>query len=111
MKEKLKEGMAIIHESYDNLGKEIGNVRSEAVEIEKAINKVGNARSTKMRNLQSRANDIGNMAGISLDKQKELLDGQSKTLEGLRSLTKFQSQALEESGGTLQQLADFSRKQ
>ena len=51
----------------------------------------------KMENLQSRADDIGEVAGQSLDKQKQLLDGQSTALEGLQFLTKFQSQALEES--------------
>ncbi|CAK9138616.1 unnamed protein product [Ilex paraguariensis] len=111
MREKLQEGMAMLHDSYDNLGQEITNLKNEAVEIEKEINKVGDAMSSKMESLQTKADDIGNMAGISLDKQKQLLDGQSLGLEGVHYLTKFQSQALEESRGTLQQLAEFGHKQ
>ena len=53
--------------------------------------------STKIGNLQSKADDIGNIAGISLDKQQQLLDGQSTALKGLQILTKFQTEALEES--------------
>lgn len=40
---------------------------------------------------------FGNTAGISLEKQNQLLDGQSLALEGLQGLTKFHFQALEES--------------
>ncbi|KAK6926171.1 hypothetical protein RJ641_007890 [Dillenia turbinata] len=111
MKEKMEEGMAMLHESYSGLRKEIGVLKDEAIEIEKEINNVGKAMSLKMENLQSKADDIGNMAGISLDKQKQLLDGQSVAIEGLQFLTKFQSQALEESRVTLQQLAEFGHKQ
>ena len=50
-----------------------------------------------MDNLKSKAEDIGNMAGISIDKQQQLLEGQSTALEELNSLTEFQSKALEES--------------
>lgn len=53
--------------------------------------------STKMNSLQNKADDIGNVTEISLEKQKELLEGQSEALAGLQSLTKFQVQALEES--------------
>lgn len=97
MKENLAEGMALLQNSYDNLGVEIINLRNEAAEIEKEIGKVGDAMFSKMSILQNKADDIGNMAGTSLDKQKQLLDGQSVALEGLHFLTKFQSQALEES--------------
>ena len=37
------------------------------------------------------------MAGVSLSKQQELLDAQSIALNGLHSLSKVQSEALEES--------------
>lgn len=97
MKEKLEEGMAMVHESYHVLGKGIHSLQDETVEIEKKIGIVGEAMSTKMSKLQSKADDIGNVAEISLEKQKELLHGQSEALDGLESLTKFQSQALEES--------------
>ena len=97
MKEKFEEGMAMIQGSYNNLGLEIDKLRNDAVEIENEISRVGNTMTLKMENLQSRADDIGEVAGQSLDKQKQLLDGQSTALEGLQFLTKFQSQALEES--------------
>ncbi|KAL2236797.1 protein GAMETE EXPRESSED 1 isoform X1 [Sesamum indicum] len=111
MKENLAQGMALLKDSYENLGVEIVNLRNEAVEIEKEIGKVGDAMFSKMTTLQSKADDIGNIAGTSLDKQKQLLDGQSVALEGLHFLTKFQSQALEESRVTLQKLVEFGQKQ
>ncbi|XP_047974153.1 protein GAMETE EXPRESSED 1-like [Salvia hispanica] len=111
MKENLAQGMALLQNSYENLGEDIVKLRAEAAEIEMEIEKVGDAMSSKMSLLQSKADNIGNMAGTSLDKQKELLDGQSVALEGLNFLTKFQSQALEESRLTLQTLAEFGHKQ
>lgn len=97
MRDKLEAGMTMLQESYKNLGNDIEKLRNEAIEIENEINKVSNVMSIKMQNLQHKADDIGNVAGLSLDKQKQLLDGQSTALEGLDFLTKFQSQALEES--------------
>ncbi|XP_073284947.1 protein GAMETE EXPRESSED 1-like isoform X2 [Primulina huaijiensis] len=111
MKDSLEEGMVVIQNSYNNLGLEITNLKNEAVEIEKEIGRVGDAMFSKMITLQSKADDIGNMAGTSLDKQKQLLDGQSVALEGLHFLTRFQSQALEESRVTLEKLAEFGHKQ
>ncbi|KAA8546520.1 hypothetical protein F0562_002741 [Nyssa sinensis] len=111
MKEKLDEGMATLHDSYDNLGQQIINFRNEAVEIEKEIVKVGDAMSSKMKTLQVKADDIGNLAGESLHKHKKLLDGQSVALEGLETIRKFQSQAIEESRNTLQDLAEFGQRQ
>nr|DAD39997.1 TPA_asm: hypothetical protein HUJ06_014320 [Nelumbo nucifera] len=111
MKDILEGGMAMLHESYQSLGQEVEKLRSETVEIEREINKVGDSMSLKMKNLQDKADDIGDIAGLSLDKQKQLLDGQFVALEGLDFLTKFQSQALEESRATLQKLAEFGQKQ
>ncbi|KAL2499071.1 Protein GAMETE EXPRESSED 1 [Abeliophyllum distichum] len=111
MKEKLDEGISMLHDSYDNLGIEINNLRDETVEIEKEIGKVGEEMFSKMSTLQIKADDIENMTGNSLDKQKQLLDAQRVALEGLQFLTKFQSQALEENRGTLQQLAEFGKNQ
>ncbi|KAL3651015.1 hypothetical protein CASFOL_007418 [Castilleja foliolosa] len=111
MNENLEAGMGLIRDSYESLGVEIVNLRNEAVEIEKEIGKVGDAMVSKMSVLQSKADDIGEIAGTSLDKQKQLLDGQSVALEGLHFLTKFQSQALEESRVTLEKLAEFGHKQ
>ncbi|KAJ4957037.1 hypothetical protein NE237_013820 [Protea cynaroides] len=111
MKEKLDEGMALLHESYQTLGQDIENLRNEAVAIEREINEVGESMTSKMTSLQNTADNIGSVAGTSLEKQKQLLDGQSTALEGLNFLTNFQSQALEESRATLQKLAEFSHKQ
>ncbi|XP_052195520.1 protein GAMETE EXPRESSED 1 [Diospyros lotus] len=111
MKHKLEESMATLHESYRNVVGEVSKLKNEAAEIEKEIGRVGDAMASKMNTLQSKADDIGDMAGISLDKQKTLLDGQSVAIEGLQFLTTFQSQALEESRGTLQKLAELGDKQ
>ncbi|PSS00287.1 Protein GAMETE EXPRESSED 1 like [Actinidia chinensis var. chinensis] len=111
MKNKLEESMAVLHESYNNVVQEISSLKDEAAEIEKTIGKVGDAMALKMNTLQSKAEDIGTMTGLSLDKQKQLLDGQSVALDGLQFLSKFQSQALEESRGTLQQFAELRSKQ
>ncbi|KAI3462200.1 hypothetical protein Pfo_018863 [Paulownia fortunei] len=111
MKERLDEGMTMLHDSYDNLGAEITNLKDETVEIEKEIGRVGEAMFSKMTTLQTKADDIENITGNSLDKQKQLLDSQAAALEGLRILTTFQSQALEESRGTLQQLSEFGKRQ
>ncbi|THG21931.1 hypothetical protein TEA_009203 [Camellia sinensis var. sinensis] len=110
-KDKLEESMAKLHESSNKVGEEISNLKNQAIEIEEEISKVGNAMSSKMNTLQQRADDIGNMAGISLEKQKQVLDGQSLAFEGLKSLTKFQLQALEENRGTLQEFAELGNRQ
>ncbi|XP_077230959.1 gamete expressed protein 1 [Tasmannia lanceolata] len=111
MKAKMEAGMEYLHESYESLGHGMEKLRTEAMEIEREIGEVGDSMSFKMLNLQSRADDIGNVAGMSLDKQKELLEGQTVALEGLSFLTKFQSQALEESRATLQNLVESGHKQ
>lgn len=97
MREKLQAGIAMLHESHQNLGRDMEKLRNEAIQIEAEINEVGNAMSLKMKHLQNKADNIGDIASLSLDKQKQLLDGQSTALEGLDFLTKFQSKALEES--------------
>ncbi|XP_019191886.1 PREDICTED: protein GAMETE EXPRESSED 1-like [Ipomoea nil] len=111
MKEKLAEGIEMVHQSYTSLDKEMNELKNEAEEIEKEIGKVGEEMFSKMRTLQVKADDIENIAGVSLDKQKELLNGQSAALDGIQILNKFLSQALEESRGTLQQLAEIGHKQ
>ncbi|XP_031107502.1 protein GAMETE EXPRESSED 1-like [Ipomoea triloba] len=111
MKEKLAEGIAMVQQSYTSLDKEMNELKNEAEEIEKEIGKVGEEMFSKMRTLQGKADDIENIAGVSLDKQKELLNGQSAALEGIRILNTFLSQALEESRGTLQKLAEIGHKQ
>ncbi|XP_073006273.1 protein GAMETE EXPRESSED 1 [Typha latifolia] len=111
MREKLESGMARLEESYEILGNEMDKLKKEAMDIEKEIKVVGNSMSSKMQDLQSTANDIGDAAGMSLEKQKRLLDGQAVALEGLDILRKFQSQALEESRETIQKLAELGQKQ
>ena len=51
----------------------------------------------QVQNLQGKTDDITEMAKISVDKQQELLQGQSKAIKGLQSLATFLSQALQES--------------
>ncbi|XWS36711.1 hypothetical protein CRYUN_Cryun20dG0109300 [Craigia yunnanensis] len=111
MKSKLEEGMATLNHSYKNLGERLNDIKDETVEVEKKINEVGNTMSEKLTTLQSRADDIGKMTGISLDNQRQLLDKQSTALEGLQSITEFQSQALAESRASLKELAEFGHKQ
>ncbi|CAN4126344.1 unnamed protein product [Withania somnifera] len=111
MKESLHENMAIVHESYSNLDHGIDGLRTKTEGIEDEIVKVGDEMSSRMDKLQSKADDIGNIAGQALNKQKQLLDGQSKALDGLQRLSQFQSQALEESRGTLEQLVQFGHEQ
>uniref|UniRef100_A0A7N0VJJ6 Protein GAMETE EXPRESSED 1 n=1 Tax=Kalanchoe fedtschenkoi TaxID=63787 RepID=A0A7N0VJJ6_KALFE len=111
MKEKLEEGMEMVHDAYVNLGQGIDKLKEETVEIEKEISTMSGEMSAKMEKLQSKADDIESIAGVSLDKQKMLLDGQSEALKGLQFLTKFQSLALEESRNSLQKLAEFGHKQ
>ncbi|PON71756.1 gamete expressed protein [Trema orientale] len=72
------------NDSYSHLGQEIDNLRNEAAEIEKEISRVGDEMSMKMKFLQSKADDIGDIAGISLDKQQQPLDGQTTALNDLQ---------------------------
>ncbi|KAG7551507.1 hypothetical protein ISN45_Aa06g021780 [Arabidopsis thaliana x Arabidopsis arenosa] len=51
------------------------------------------------------------MEKSSLEKQQKLLDGQSVALDGIQFLTRFQSEALQESRNTLQRLKEFSQEQ
>ncbi|KAF5802589.1 hypothetical protein HanRHA438_Chr06g0270311 [Helianthus annuus] len=111
MSERIYEGMSMLNESDNKLGEEMVSLRSEAVEIEKEIGKVGDAMFMKMNSLQSKANDIENITETSLDRQKQLLESQSSTLKVLRTVTRFQSQALEESRGSLQQLIKLGQSQ
>ncbi|KAI3693127.1 hypothetical protein L6452_32957 [Arctium lappa] len=111
MNERLDEGMLMLNESANKLGEEMNNLRNEAVEIEKEIGKVGDAMFMKMDTLQIKADDIENIAETSLDKQKQLLDSQTAALEALHAMTSFQSEALEESRGTLQWLIELSHNQ
>lgn len=97
MRERLNEGMSMLHDSYHNLGAEILNLKEGTAEIEKEIGIVGEAMFSRMTTLQNKADDIESLTGTSLDNQKQLLHTQTAALDGLRILTTFQSRALEES--------------
>ncbi|XP_019444829.1 PREDICTED: protein GAMETE EXPRESSED 1-like [Lupinus angustifolius] len=111
MKKNLEDGMAMLKDSYNYLGQEIDKLKDEAIEIEKEVTKVGDAMSIKMTSLHDKAEDIGNMAGISLDKQQQVLDGQFMALKGLNSLSEIQSKAIEESSKTLQHFTEYGHRQ
>ncbi|GJT04112.1 protein gamete expressed 1 isoform X1 [Tanacetum coccineum] len=111
MNERLDEGMTMLNESANKLGEEMNNLRNEAVEIEKEVGKVGDAMFKKMDTVQNKADDIENIAETSLNRQKQLLESQSSALEILQTVTTFQSQALEESRGTLQKLIELGHNQ
>lgn len=97
MRAKMESGMAALQASYENLGEGMEKLKEEALVIEKEIFSIVDSMSLKMQKLQSRADDIGTIAGSSLEKQKQLLEVQSEALEGVNFLKKFQTQALEES--------------
>ncbi|EOY02272.1 hypothetical protein QUC31_018263 [Theobroma cacao] len=111
MNDQLKEGLTMLVGANKNLVHEIDNLKNEAISIENEISKVGNAMSSSINNLQRTAHDIGNTAGISLDKQRQLLEGQSTAVEGVQYMIRFQSEALEESRNALQQLPEYEQKQ
>ncbi|XP_076900393.1 protein GAMETE EXPRESSED 1-like [Bidens hawaiensis] len=111
MNVRLDEGITMLNESANKLGEEMSKLRNEVVEIEKEVGKVGDAMFMKMDALQSKADDIENITETSLDRQKELVESQRAFLEVLRDVTTFQSQALEESRGTLQQLIILGQSQ
>ncbi|KAK1263451.1 Protein GAMETE EXPRESSED 1 [Acorus gramineus] len=111
MKEGLVSGMAVLRESYESLGDGIEKLKGEAMKIEGEIIGVRDSMLVKMESLHDKADDIGNVTGTSLEKQRQLLEGQSVALEGIEFLTKFLSKALEESRETLEKLTEFGHKQ
>lgn len=97
VKGKLIQGMTMLHDSCDNMGVEIDKLKYGAVEIENEIGKMGDQMFLKMKYLENKADDVGNITGISLDKQNELVKGQFVAVEGVKLLTNFMSLSLEES--------------
>jgi len=97
MREKIDTGMARVEESYKSLGNGMDKLKEETRYIHKEIKSVGDSMSSKMKDLQSKADDIGSVVGKSLENQKQLIEGQSRAMEGLNNLHSFQEQALEES--------------
>ncbi|CAN8255280.1 unnamed protein product [Cochlearia groenlandica] len=97
MGEALRNGMEMFNDAYTQIEEGVETLKANTNEIEGEISLLGNSISSKMSDLQSKTDDIGAMAGNSLDKQKELLDGQSVALDGLQFLTRFQTEAMQES--------------
>eukprot|EP01018_Ginkgo_biloba_P016177 Gb_10231 [translate_table: standard] len=111
MQKTLDSSLADLQNSYVSLGEGIGFLQKITTETQNQITEVGDAMSSKLENLQTKADDIGNVVAMSLDQQKKLLDGQSLALQGLDNLTQFQAEAFEESRLSLQRLADGARQQ
>ena len=97
MKETTVEGMTLLHNSFKNLDLEVDKFEHEAIEIENEIAKMDDEVSSKMKFLQSKADNIGNITAVSINVQTELLEGQSSALEGVQQLSNFLTRALEES--------------
>ncbi|XP_074339907.1 protein GAMETE EXPRESSED 1-like [Apium graveolens] len=111
MVETIEEGMIMLRDSHNKLDQDISLLGSKTVDIQNHIIRVGDAMSSKMNILQSTAEDIGNVTEVTLDRQNELLAGQSAAVEGLRRLNDFMSLSLEESKVIMQQLAEFGHRQ
>lgn len=97
MSDAVKTSMIRLHDSYESLGKGMDGLMKEAEEIEKDVMFVGETMLNKMLDLQITADNIENVAGSSLERQMELLDGQVATIEGLDSLRQNFSETLKES--------------
>jgi chromosome segregation ATPase len=97
MREKIDEGIARVEDSYQSLGKGMDKLKEETGHMKREIKIVGDSVSSQMEDLRSKADDIGSVVGESLENQKQLLDSQNRTMEGLNNLRNYQEQALEES--------------
>ncbi|CAN6351264.1 unnamed protein product [Urochloa humidicola] len=111
MREKIDAGMVRVEESYKSLGDGMDILKEETGYIQREIKSVGDSVSSKMEDLQSKADDISSVAGKSLENQRQLLDGQDRAREGLNNLHRFQAQALEETREIVQKLAQFGQHQ
>ncbi|CAD6266543.1 unnamed protein product [Miscanthus lutarioriparius] len=111
MKEKIEAGMVRVEESYERLGNGMDKLKEETGYVKREIKNVGESMSSKMQDLQRTADDIGSVAGKSVENQKQLLNGQNQAMDGLNKLHSFQAQALEESRETIQKLAQFGQRQ
>ncbi|KAK3125956.1 hypothetical protein QOZ80_7BG0611910 [Eleusine coracana subsp. coracana] len=110
MRDAVDAGMAMVEESYRSLGDGMDRLKEGAASIEKGIRAVGDVMSTKMDGVQQTADDIGSVAGKSLENQKQLLEGQEKAVRGLTDLYSFLAKALDESRETIQKLANFGQQ-
>lgn len=110
MQKTLDTSMADLQNSYVRLGEDIGFLQTLTSQTQKQISEVAGTVSSQLDNLQSKADDIGNVVTLSLGQQKQLLDGQSLALQGLDTLTQTQTEAFEQSRLSVQQLADNARQ-
>ncbi|CAN6226488.1 unnamed protein product [Urochloa humidicola] len=104
-------GMAKVEESYRTLGDGMERLREGAAGVEREVRAVGDAMAARMDGLQRAADEIGSVAGRSLENQMRLLDGQAEAARGLNELHGFQALALEGSRETIQKLAHFGQRQ
>ncbi|KAE8787327.1 protein GAMETE EXPRESSED 1-like [Hordeum vulgare] len=111
MRGRIDAGMARMEEEYARLGEEMGRLKEEAAGIEREVRAVGDAMAARMEALQRTAEEIGSVAGRSLENQRELLEGQANATRALGELHGFLAQALEESREAVQRLARFGRQQ
>ncbi|XP_056692965.1 protein GAMETE EXPRESSED 1 [Spinacia oleracea] len=111
MKERMEESISRVEASYSHLRQEIDVLQKKATEVEKEVTGLGEELSSKLKNLQGKADDIADMVGVSIQKQQQLLASESEALLGIQSLTDFQSKALQESRVTLQQIVGFAQGQ
>ena len=87
MHKTLDTSMADLQKSYIRLGEDIGFLQTLTSQTQQQITEVAGTMSSQLDNLQTKADDIGNVVTLSLGQQKQLLDGQSLALEGLDTLT------------------------
>ncbi|CAN8252914.1 unnamed protein product [Cochlearia groenlandica] len=111
MRETMKAGMEMVNDVVTNVKEGVDKLRDDTKQIEGEISLLGETMSSKMNALENSTNVIGTMTNSSLDKQQKLLDGQSEALDNLQFLTRFQTEALQESRSTLLRLAEFSQEQ
>ncbi|CAL5061137.1 unnamed protein product [Urochloa decumbens] len=111
MRGAVEAGVARAEESYRALGDGMDRLREGAAGVESGVRAVGDAVASRMDGLQRAADEIGSVAGRSLENQMRLLHGQAEAARGLSDLHGFQARALEESRETIQNLANFGRRQ
>ena len=97
MQKTLDTSMADLQKYYIRLGEDIGFLQTLTSQTQQQITEVAGTMSSQLDNLQTKADDIGNVVTLSLGQQKQLLDGQSLALEGLDTLTQSQVEAFEQS--------------
>ncbi|KAL9229459.1 hypothetical protein vseg_004923 [Gypsophila vaccaria] len=111
MRVKVAENMAKVEDSYYNLRENMMILQLKSADVQNEVNRFGETLTSRMHDLQGKADEIAGMTGITVQNQQELLASQSQALEGLQSLTSFQSEALQESRVTLQQIVGFAHEQ